>query len=88
MPIEIDEFNRGKHDMEVKKEILDFLRANKTKAFTIEEILDGIGHLKSTDDLPLMLMQSISYSIILGQLVKDRRIKSKIIDYKNYYMIQ
>jgi hypothetical protein len=36
----------------------------------------------------LMVMQSISYSIILGQLVKDRRIKSKIIDYKNYYMIQ
>ncbi|UCE39306.1 MAG: hypothetical protein JSW00_08835 [Thermoplasmata archaeon] len=88
MPIEIDEFNKGKHDQEVQKEILDFLRANRTNAFTVEEILEGIGHLKSTDDLPLMLMQSISYSIILGQLVKDRRIKSKIIDYKNYYMIQ
>jgi hypothetical protein len=88
MPIEIDEFNRGKADMEIQKEVLGFLRENRTKAFTIEEILEGIGHLKSSDDLPLMLMQSISYSIILGQLVKDRRIKSKIINYKNYYMIQ
>jgi hypothetical protein len=88
MPIEIDEFNKGKHDIEVQREILAFLRVNKTKAFTIEEILEGIGHLKSSEDLSLMLMQSISYSIILGQLIKDRRIKSKIIDYKNYYMIQ
>jgi len=69
MPIEIDEFNSGKHDMEVQREILEFLRANRSKAFTIEEILEGIGHLKSTDDLHLMLMQSISYSTILGQLM-------------------
>jgi hypothetical protein len=88
MPIEIDEFNKGKPDMQIQKEILAFLRENRKKAFTIEEIIEGIGHLKSSDDLPLMLMQSISYSIILGQLIKDRRIKSKIIDYKNYYMIQ
>jgi hypothetical protein len=88
MPIEIDEFNKGKHDMEVQNEILGFLRANNTKAFTIEEILEGIGHKKSTDDLALVLMQSIGYSIILGQLIKDRRIKSKMIDYQNYYMIQ
>ena len=88
MPIEIDEFNSGKHDIEVQNEILAFLRANNTKAFTLEEILEGIGYQKSSDDLHLMLMQCISYSIILGQLVKDRRIKSKIIDYKNYYMIQ
>jgi len=88
MPIEIDEFNKGKPDMQIQKEILAFLRENNKKAFTIEEIIEGIGHLKSSDDLPLMLMQSISYSIILGQLIKDRRIKSKIIDYKNYYMIQ
>lgn len=88
MPIEIDEFNKGKPDMQIQKEILAFLRENNTKAFTIEEIIEGIGHLKSSEDLPLMLMQSISYSIILGQLIKDRRIKSKIIDYKNYYMIQ
>lgn len=88
MPIEIDEFNKGKPDMQIQKEILAFLRENKKKAFTIEEIIEGIGHLKSSDDIPLMLMQSISYSIILGQLIKDRRIKSKIVDYKNYYMIQ
>jgi hypothetical protein len=88
MPIEIDEFNRGKHDQEVQKDILDFLRTNRTKAFTIEEILEGIGHKKITDDPNLMVMHLISYSIILGQLIKDRRIKSKIIDYRNYYMIQ
>jgi hypothetical protein len=88
MPIEIDEFNRGKHDQKVQKEILDFLRVNRTKAFTIEEILEGIGYQKSTDDPNLMVMQLIGYSTILGQLIKDRRIKSKIIDYKNYYMIQ
>ena len=88
MPIEIDEFNRGKMDLEIQKEILDFLRMNRTKAFTIEEIIVGIGHLKITDDLRMMFLQSISYSIILGQLIKDRRIKSKTIDHKNYYMIQ
>jgi hypothetical protein len=88
MPIEIDEFNKGKHDQEVIKEILEFLRANRTKAFTIEEILEGIGHKKGTGDPNLMVMQLISYSTIMGQLIKDRRIKSKIIGYKNYYMIQ
>jgi hypothetical protein len=88
MPIEIIEFNSGKHDQEVQKEILDFMRENRTKAFTIEEILEGIGHKMNTDDTNLMVMQLISYSVILGQLIKDRRIKSKIIDHKNYYMIQ
>jgi hypothetical protein len=88
MPIEIDEFNRGKHDQEVQKEILDFLRANRTRAFTIEEILEGIGHKKNIDDPNLIVIQLISYSVILGQLIKDRRLKSKIIDNKIYYMIQ
>ena len=88
MPIEIEEFNKGKHDQEVIKEILEFLRANRTKAFTIEDILEGIGHKEGTGDPNLMIMQLISYSTIMGQLIKDRRIKSKIIGYKNYYMIQ
>lgn len=88
MPIEIDEFNRGKHDQEVQKEILDFLRANRTRAFTIEEILEGIGYKKNVADPNLMVMPLISYSVILGQLIKDRRLKSKMIDNKIYYMIQ
>jgi len=88
MPIEKDEFDKGKHDIDVQNEILAFLRQDNTKAFTLEEIMEGIGHKKGTGDLPLVLLQSISYSIILGQLVKDRRIKSKMIDYQNYYMIQ
>jgi hypothetical protein len=88
MPIEIDEFNSGKVDLQIQKEILDYLRENRTKAFTIKEIIEGIGHPRSSEDLPLLLMQSIGYSTVLGQLIKDRRIKSKVIDYKNYYMIQ
>ncbi len=56
MPIEIDEFNRGKHDMEIQNEILDFLRMNRTRAFTIEEILEGLEHLKITDNLHLVFM--------------------------------
>jgi len=88
MPIEIDEFNKGKHDIDVQNRILAFLREDNTKAYTLEEIMEGIGHKKGTGDLPLLLMQSISYSIILGQLIKDRRIKSKMIDFQNYYMVQ
>jgi hypothetical protein len=88
MPIEKDEFNKGKHDIEIQNEILSFLRASSTKAFTLEEIMKGIGHIKDTDDLHLVLMQSISYSIILAQLIKDRRIISKMINYQNYYVVQ
>jgi len=88
MPIEKDEFNKGKHDIEVQNEILTFLRKDTTKAFTLEEIMEGIGHKKETGDQSLVLLQSISYSIILGQLIKERRIISKMIDFQNYYMVQ
>lgn len=88
MPIEVDEFNKGKHDIEVQNEILTFLRTDNKKAYTLEEIMEGIGHKRSAFDAHLMLMQSISYSIILGQLIKDRRIISKMIDFNNYYMVQ
>jgi hypothetical protein len=88
MPIEKEEFNQGKHDIEIQNEILSFLRESSTKAFTLEEIMQGIGYKKNTDDQQLELMQFISYSIILAQLIKERRIISKMINYQNYYMVQ
>ena len=88
MSIEKDKFDKGKHDIEVQNEILTFLREDTTKAFTLEEIMEGIGYKKGTGDQSLLLLQSISYSIILGQLIKERRIISKMIDFQNFYMVQ
>ena len=88
MPIEEHEFEAGKKDIEIEKNILAFLQKNKIKAFTVDEIKEGTGYQINVHDILWDTTLNIGFIFILDRLIKQGKVKSKIIDLKTYYMIK
>ena len=86
MPIEKDEFNRGKKDDWVAKKVISFLKANKNKAFTANEIMQGMGYAVNIDSLIWGILGCWAFNRTLEGLVEDGRIITKKVNYVDYYM--
>ena len=88
IPIDKDEFDRGKKDGWVAKRVVSFLEKNKNKAFNIDEIMRGIGYEMREDNLVWEFLGFWAFNNTLDHLVKDGRIVNKKVDFNDYYMIK
>ncbi len=98
MPIGVDEFNKGQKHVGLAKEILDFLCADKLKAYAIEEltenlrpnIISSLG--ESEKDLKPWAKNTLIYAIhrqtfqlVLDDLVKNDMVIARFVNRDVYY---
>ena len=88
MPIDKNEFDRGKKDDWVAKRILSFLKRNKDKGFDSSEIIRGIGYKIRDDRLVWEVLGYMAFHRTLDDLVKDGRVIKKKVSYNDYYMFK
>jgi hypothetical protein len=89
MPISKSEFESGKVLSEVEKAILAFLATNRTNAFTMGEIMDGINIQADFGDLWKAIISGIAiagFQSILNNLASSGKIRVNIIQGTYYYM--
>ncbi len=89
MPISRHEFENGKPHGELEEEIISFLNERKDKAFTSQEIMEGIRYHTefSTPEISKMSTFTIAdFSTFLHHLVEKGRIKMKIVRGRMYVM--
>ncbi len=89
MPISRHEFENGKLHGELEEEIISFLNERKDKAFTSQEIMEGIRYHTefSTPEISKMSTFTIAdFSTFLHHLVERGRIKMKIVRGRMYVM--
>jgi hypothetical protein len=76
MPINMDEWNKGRDNDTQYSKIEKFLSSNKGKAFSLNEIVEGIHGDIDAAGLIVYLPTTL---IILDKLIGEGSIKSKII---------
>jgi len=89
MPISKKEFENGKLHSKVESEILSFLGERKKRAFTSQEIMEGIRYHTefSTPEITKMSTFAISdFTAFLHHLVKIEKIKMKIVRGRMFFM--
>jgi hypothetical protein len=89
MPISKDEFESGKVLSELEKAIVTFLQRNRDKAFTSNEIMDGINIQADFSDWLKAIASGIvvlTFPSILNNLVISGKIKMNMIQGSYYYM--
>lgn len=86
-PIGRKEFEKGSANL--KKEILDFLNANKEKAFTAEEIMTKTS-LKTDMDLEtapkISVFIAANFVAFLNNIAAEGNIKRKVVNNRMYFM--
>ncbi len=89
MPISKQEFENGKIHSKVEEEIISFLNERKQRAFTSQEIMEGIRYHTefSTPEITKMSTFAIAdFTAFLYDLVEKERIKMKIVRGRMYFM--
>jgi len=76
MPINMDEWNKGRDEDTMDLKIEKFLSSNKGKAFSLNEIVEGI---YGDVDWARLMVYLVSTRVILDKLIREGSIKSKII---------
>lgn len=89
MPISKKEFDNGKLHSKLEEEILAFLNERKDRAFTSQEITEGLHYHAefSTPEISKMSSFSIAdFTTFIHQLVEKGKIKMKIVRGRMYIM--
>lgn len=72
----MDEWNKGRDEDTMDLKIEKFLSSNKGKAFSLNEIVEGI---YGDVDWARLMVYLVSTRVILDKLIREGSIKSKII---------
>jgi hypothetical protein len=89
MPISKSEFESGKVLSQLEKSVIAFLERNRDKAFTVNEIMDGINIQTDFRDLWKAIVSGIFilwFPSMLNNLVTQEKIRMNIIQGIYYYM--
>ena len=89
MPISKKEFESGRILNELEKSVIDFLERNSDKAFTMNEIMDGINIQTDFRDLWKAIASGIivlGFPSFLNNLVVEGKIRVNVIQGIYYYM--
>jgi len=89
MPINKQEFENGKLHGKLEEEILSFLNERKERAFTSQEIMEGIRYHTefSTPEISKMSTFAIAdFTAFLHHLVEKGKVKMKIVRGRMYLM--
>ena len=89
MPINKEEFERGKLHSKVEDEIISFLKERKEGAFTSQETMGGIHYHTdfSTPEIAKMSTFAIAdFTTLLHDLVRRGKIKMKVVRGRMYFM--
>jgi hypothetical protein len=87
-PIERKEFEKG-FSIKLKEEILAFLKKNKDKAYTAEEIMCGTSFQTSFDleaAPKVSVFVAANFTAFLNGLVADGWIKRNVVSNRMYFM--
>jgi hypothetical protein len=96
-PISDDEFNKGKKYTGLRNEILNFLRENEMKAYTIVDLIENLRSsipslgASEKDIMPwakntlIYALQRHSFQLTLDDLIKDDLVKARLVDSVIYY---
>jgi len=88
LPIRREDFEKGRIVSDTEKAILQFLNQNKDQAFTMEEILAGLGYLTGQNfwqDMSLLFtLNTMLETLVLEDKVTVRQV-SDGIKTQNYY---
>jgi hypothetical protein len=89
MPISRGEFESGKVLSDLEKRVIAFLDKNRDKAFTVDEIADGINIQTDFRDLWRAIASGLfilAFPSLLNNLVTSGKIRINIIKGTYYYM--
>ncbi len=89
MPIEKQEFRNGKLHNKVEEEIVTFLNERAKRAYTSQEIMDGINYHTefTTPEITKRSTFAIAdFTAFLHQLAMREKVKMKIVRGRMYYM--
>jgi hypothetical protein len=89
MPIDKEEFESGHILTDVEKKIISFLESNPNKAFTSDEIIDGINMQADFTDFFKAVTSGLNllgFPYILSSLVNEGRIRTNFINGTYYYI--
>lgn len=89
MPISRSEFESGKVLSEVEKAIVTFLERNRSNAYSLGEIMDGMNFQTDFRDLWKAVLSGVAIvglQVTLNNLVTEKRIRVNIIQGTYYYM--
>jgi hypothetical protein len=87
MPINKKEFDNGKLHSKLEEEILSFLNERKDRAFTSQEVMEGLHYHAefSTPEISKMSSFSIAdFTTFIHQLVEKGKIRMKIVRGRMY----
>lgn len=89
IPISRSEFESGKVLSNLEKAVIAFLERNRTNAYTMGDIMDGINFQTDFRDLWKAVLSGIAMVGLQGTLnnfVTEKRIRVNIINGTYYYM--
>jgi len=93
MPVGKDEWNAGRKWESIQARILAFLKTNRDKGFTADEIHNGLGFKTGSGFWEIMakIANMLTIQNALEALVKEGSVKAKIVketvDEFTYYMV-
>lgn len=91
MPINKDEFESGQVLTELEKAIISFLERNRGRAYTSNEIMDGVNMQTDFSDILKAIASGLiilGFPSILRDLVAKGKIRMNFIGFQYYYMVK
>ena len=86
MPIPREQYQKGSDTTE--NNILNFLKEHPEEAYNAKEIVEAFGVIDAKSEFVTISFAVYSYSALLDSLVKENRVKKKIITGVPYYIFQ
>ncbi|UCE96514.1 MAG: hypothetical protein JSV51_02630 [Candidatus Bathyarchaeota archaeon] len=90
MPIDKREFKNGKLHSKVEEEVISFLDERKERAFTSQEIMEGVRYHTefSTPEITKMSTFAIAdFTSLLQHFVEQKKIDMKVVRGRMYFML-
>ena len=90
MPLDKEEFEKGKLHNKMGDEIISFLRERKDGAFTSQEIMGGLDYnpdFSTSEVAKLSTFVIADFTALLHDLVRKGRIEMKVVRGRMYFMV-
>ncbi|OGS51100.1 MAG: hypothetical protein A3K65_06625 [Euryarchaeota archaeon RBG_16_68_12] len=84
MPITKEEFQKGRKISPLEKGGEKFLSENAGRAYTVSEILRGVGY-KTGINLVSDFVNVIGLEQVLKKLIADKKVAARQVDFETYY---
>ena len=87
MPIDGVEFEKGRKITGVERTVLQFLRQNRSRAFTQSEILGSLYRMDTSNWTAIArgVISALAVDRALSNMTNDRTVRAKQIDGQTYY---